>query len=72
MAYSNEAAHAAITEVVLNGLRWSSNIVVELLSNYGMSLPAPARKELMTATRALQGAMDEIRAEKQFRESEGK
>ena len=44
----------AESEVVKNGARWATNIVVELLHNYGEKVPAQKRELLRTAAAALQ------------------
>jgi len=46
--------------IVTSGVRWSNNIITELLGNYGKHLPPEAREEIKNATLALGRAMFEL------------
>jgi hypothetical protein len=53
--------HETRLEIVLHGIRWANNIITEVLSNHAHTLPRPARDALLTATRNLTVATEEIR-----------
>jgi len=50
-----------VTEIVLNGVRWSSNILTELLSNFGRTMPPAARVKLHDAVVSLSECAEIIR-----------
>jgi hypothetical protein len=48
-------------EIVLHALRWTNNILVEVLMNYGPKLPPEARVRLRDAISAVNDTDTEIR-----------
>ena len=48
-------------EIVLHALRWTSNILVEVLSNHGNNLPPKSRSRLRDAVASLAETEREIR-----------
>jgi hypothetical protein len=48
-------------EIVLHALRWTNNILVEVLGNYGPKLPPEARVRLRDAISAVNDTDTEIR-----------
>jgi hypothetical protein len=57
-------------EIVLHGIRWASNVLVELVGNHSGVLPDGARLALRRVTIDLQEAADAIRAAQAVREGE--
>lgn len=51
---TNEEGRAAIEATLNNGVRWASNILVELLGNFSMSIDDERRRHLREASRHLQ------------------
>jgi len=47
-------------EIILNGCRWTSNILTELLGNYSTLLSPPARDALRKAISSLGDCLSEL------------
>ncbi len=50
-----------ICQVVSNGIRWSSNIVTELIGAYGAKVPEDVETGIRDAVRALSRTMEAAR-----------